>query len=329
MRITTAEQRSDGGDSAESNRQRLWFWRSGLATANEHPWLGVGVGRLAGAARERALATPDAPAHGADAHAHNVFVQIAAELGIPAGLAVLAGVVAWLALAWRSRPMAASTLAAIAMACVMLVHANLEHPFGYLYVLALFGAIAGQIPMPANRSIALRLGVSRPPQATRVAAFVLLAAGIVGYVTFMPVERATQVLKRQVAAGKAPHPDDELGGEAERGARLVALRRFRRAPSASWPRCRPRRAPPCWPRAARTLSALRPRRISWPVAQPTCRSRVTVSVPTTSRDSLCRIYPEAEPVLQQSTALRRERDARGRRARLELPRATLTEDQGA
>ena len=300
MRITTAEQRSEGGDSAESNRQRLWFWRSGLATAGEHPWLGVGVGRLAGAARERVLATPDAPVHGADAHAHNLVVQIAAELGIPAGLAVLAGVVAWLALAWRSAPLAASTLAAIAMACVMLVHANLEHPFAYLYVLALFGAIAGQIPMPANRSIAAALGAKRPPQATRFAAFVLVAAGIVGYVTFMPVERATQVLKRQVAAGEAPHPDNELA------ARLNAVHDW--SPYADFADTLGLMASVPTEKSAAMLAARCENAVRFaptPYLLARCAADLQVAGHGERADnfarSLCRIYPEAEPVLARAS----------------------------
>ena len=51
----------------------------------------------------------------------------------------------WVVLAWRHRPVSASNIAGLAMAGVMLIHANLEHPFAYLYVLALFGAVVGQV----------------------------------------------------------------------------------------------------------------------------------------------------------------------------------------
>ena len=50
LKISTAEQRAQAGQE-DSNGQRLWFWRSGLLTAAEHPMLGVGVGRLAGTSK--------------------------------------------------------------------------------------------------------------------------------------------------------------------------------------------------------------------------------------------------------------------------------------
>ncbi len=92
----------------------------------------------------------------------------------------------------------------------MLIHANLEHPFAYLYVLALFGAIVGQVawrsdtPSPASSLVGL------PPNAPRIASFLLIVAAIVGYITYMPVERAMQVLQRQVVRGEPPRPDHEL-----------------------------------------------------------------------------------------------------------------------
>ena len=101
LKISTAEQRAQAGQE-DSNGQRLWFWRSGLLTAAEHPMLGVGVGRLAGTARERVAVTPDAPAHGADVHAHNLLVQVAGEMGVPAALVLAACLGAWLVSAGAS-----------------------------------------------------------------------------------------------------------------------------------------------------------------------------------------------------------------------------------
>jgi hypothetical protein len=52
--------------------------------------------------------------------------------------------------------------------------------------------------------------VGLPPSAPRVASFLLIVAAIVGYMTYMPVERAMQVLQRQVMRGEPPRPDNEL-----------------------------------------------------------------------------------------------------------------------
>lgn len=78
-----------------SDRQRLVAWRAGAMIADEHPLLGVGLGGFPAAMSELRLWEPNPvtpsglPAVPAlHLHAHNIFLQYAAERGVP-GLIVL------------------------------------------------------------------------------------------------------------------------------------------------------------------------------------------------------------------------------------------------
>jgi O-antigen ligase len=298
VNVTSSEGR---GDSAESNAQRLWFWRSGVAIAAEHPLLGVGAGRLAGALRERTLTSADAPRHGADAHAHNLFVQVAAELGIPAAIALAVGLGGWLLVGLRGPPLSASAVAALVMSGVMLIHANLEHPFSYLYVLALFGVVAAQVPTPG---FALPSGLRRPtlpPQILRIVSFALIVAGIAAYISYMPVERATQVLRRQVGAGAPPHPDQELA------ARLNAVQPW--SPYVDFAETIGLMVSVPNESTALELASRCERAVAFgptPFLLARCAADLQVARQRERAAdfarSLCRLYPEAAGVLQQSTA---------------------------
>ncbi len=220
--ITSAEQRISSGDSADSNRQRLWFWRVGLDAVHQHPLLGVGAGRFAGHALELATQVPESPPAGADTQAHNVFLQIAAELGAPVALLVAACLALWLAAAWRRARRHPEILGAFALMAPILVHANLEHPLAYLYFLGTLGLLIGLVPnepspaapappVPAEETAPL------PSNALRFASFAVLLGAIGAYVQYNPVERAMQVLQAQVRAGSAPQPSQALA------ARLAAI----------------------------------------------------------------------------------------------------------
>jgi O-antigen ligase len=300
LNITSAEQRQDR-DTSESNSQRLWFWRSGLLTAAEHPILGIGAGRLAGAARERLAITASAPAHGADAHAHNLLVQVAAEFGIPAALILATCLIGWLFCAWRAGAIEGAAVAAIAMSGVMLIHANLEHPFGYLYVLAMFGVIAGQVP---SREVSLPKIVAAlrlPPLAWRVGSFSMTLLAIAAYVSYMPVERATEVLQRQVRAGEPPHPSAELA------TRLNAVQVW--SPYADFAETLGLMASVPTEKTAGALSDRCERAVAF-APTPYFLARCAADLQVAGRvdraenyvTSLCRAYPESAAVLNQSTA---------------------------
>jgi O-antigen ligase len=296
--LTSAEQRAGAGESAESNAQRLWFWRVGLGAAVDHPLLGVGAGRFPGEGLALAMRVGDFPRAAADAQAHNIFVQLAAECGFPLALAAALALVVWLKRAWRAAAQRPETIAVVALALPILVHANLEHPLGYLYFLGLFGLLAGHVRGDAVAGAA-SAAKRAPAEALRFASFALLAAAALAYLQFAQVERATQVLVAQVRAGAPPQPTRELdarlaavprwsvfGDYAELAALIAAV------PTAG-------DAPDLATRCERSIAI-------GPSPQLLARCATILQVAgrrdraTYFADGLCRIYPDAVPTLIES-----------------------------
>jgi O-antigen ligase len=217
--LTSAEARTSAGEATQSDAHRLWYWRVAAEAARDHPLFGVGVGRFAGEGLALAMRSASVVPHGADAQAHNVFLQLAAECGIPLALAALVALAVWLARAWRASAHRPETVAVVALALPIVVHANLEHPLGYLYFVGLLGLLVGHVraePIAAATPSRPRA----PADAFRFASFAVLVAAALGYLQFTQVERATQLLAAQVRAGAAPQPTVELG------ARLDAVPRW-------------------------------------------------------------------------------------------------------
>jgi O-antigen ligase len=61
------------------NAGRIEIYRANLDIVHDHPWLGLGFGRYAKAARPYYAAHPEADRH---SHAHNNYLHIAAESGL-------------------------------------------------------------------------------------------------------------------------------------------------------------------------------------------------------------------------------------------------------
>ncbi|HEY2559732.1 MAG TPA: Wzy polymerase domain-containing protein [Caldimonas sp.] len=299
--LTSAEQRVAGGESAESNAQRLWFWHVGLSAAVDHPLLGVGAGRFAGEGLASAMRVSSAPRAAADAQAHNAFVQLAAECGIPLALAAIVALLVWLARAWRGASRWPETFAAIALALPILIHANLEHPLGYLYFLGLLGLLVGHVhgTVVANAD---PVEGTVPAEALRWASFAVLAVAAFCYVQFVQVERATQALAAQMRAGVPPQPTSELEARLSKVPRwsvfgdyaeLVAL--IAAVPTAA---------------DATELASRCERSIAFGPSPPLlARCATILQVAGQSErasyfaNALCKIYPEAVPTLIESMTL--------------------------
>lgn len=200
--IVSAERRFVNGNGDESTQQRLWFWNAGMATALHHPLIGVGAGQLPGHARELAMASDSAPSRATDAHAHNIFIQFAAEQGIPLALLAAACLAIWLRRAGRVI-FRGDGAAALAMIGVILIHANLEHPLAYLYFVALIGLLVGYVDettSPGDVSMQPSQGI----QTLRIAGFAVVALAAVAYVNFQTLEHAMKPISDQVRTGAAP-----------------------------------------------------------------------------------------------------------------------------
>ena len=185
---------------APEGNSRLLLWRNVIDLIALHPWAGWGWGELSFAHFDTLYAGPrfgellD--------NAHNLPLQLAVELGIPAALAicgVFLAMVLW-SRPWREREplrlMAWGVLGAIA------VHSLLEYPLWYGPFQLVFGLCLGLLwPAPgATATLARRAPVV-------VAAALLLAA--VGYAAW-DYTRISQIYRPR-AERLAPWRDDTLG----------------------------------------------------------------------------------------------------------------------
>jgi hypothetical protein len=118
------------GEGSLSGR-RAGLWLNTLEMIGRHPWLGVGWGQFN---LHYALGSYDRVALPTFTHAHNLPLQLAAELGVPAAALLMGALTAW---AWWCRPLwTAQPGCYLAMGLVLVgVHSLLELPLWYAYFL--------------------------------------------------------------------------------------------------------------------------------------------------------------------------------------------------
>lgn len=200
-----------GAQVAESDNLRLWLLRVAADAVREEPLLGVGPGRYVGHGHQLTMSMPQGPEKGSDANAHNLFLHLAAEIGLPAALVLAACAAWWLVIALRRAVRDADALAALLLCGPILVHANLEYPLWYAYFVGLLGVLAGHVPLrDPEPTVPVRASGLR-----LVAPLVLLAGLTVAYLHFGRLESAMQRVVMQVGFGAAPQSDGGL--EAELG----------------------------------------------------------------------------------------------------------------
>lgn len=149
--------------SGDISSSRFAIWKNTLTLITDQPWTGVGWGNFNMAWTFTPLA--DRPVAFFD-HTHNVFLQFAVELGVPAMLLITGGF-AWMLWrargAWSAQPEGVSAppaRAAFMMLLVLFVHSQLEYPLWYAYFLlpaawALGVFLGSAPPRPNERTIAI------------------------------------------------------------------------------------------------------------------------------------------------------------------------------
>ena len=222
---------------------RFAIWRDTLGLIRAHPWLGVGFGEFNFAWSLTPF--PQRPVAFFD-HTHNLPLQLAAELGLPLALLVLALLAAALWQAWRrswavTGDAGSALRAAFVMVLLMALHSQLEYPLWYAHFLLptalVWGLCLGADADPSARSSGgLGAGTSRWPM---VVGGVMLVAAVVVLVDFYRVviifspPAAARPLEERIANGQrswffAHHADYAAATTAERPA--DAMPAFARAP---------------------------------------------------------------------------------------------------
>lgn len=136
--------------SGWSPRAAVWSeaWRMFAAA----PLLGIGFGQFAWWHFLQVSAADPAVAPGLYDHAHNLFLQLAAELGVFAATAALVATVAWLRGVLREEA-SPERWWVLAVAAVIGIHSLLEYPLWYAYFLGAASLLAGvgdrsRLPLP-------------------------------------------------------------------------------------------------------------------------------------------------------------------------------------
>ena len=176
-------------EGAPEGHSRVLLWRNVLELIAQHPWRGWGWGELSYAhysheyAGARFVEILD--------NAHNLPLHLAVELGVPAALLIVGGLM-WPVLAarpWRERD--ATRLLAWGVLGVIGLHSLLEYPLWYGPFQLVFGLCLGWLwPGRASTSVfvfasvpasAMEWRASVPPTRRRSALIALALLAVVGY----------------------------------------------------------------------------------------------------------------------------------------------------
>ena len=170
---------------------RLQLWRVGWEGIAVAPLMGQGIGTYPTLALAHADTIPAADNPGSAESAHNLFIDLAVDLGLPAALFVLLASIVWL---WRvlKITMAAEGIWALSVFSILGLHALIEYPLAYSYFLALLAVVAGAFG--GARQVGQRL------------APIALSLGLMvwGSLALADLRRDYQLLEMSLELGKQP-----------------------------------------------------------------------------------------------------------------------------
>lgn len=188
LRILTALERGMGG----ATEPRLVEWRRAWTIFLQAPIVGVGMGQYAWHSFSL-YALPefmDHPTGEVFSHAHNLFMQVMAELGIIGLLLLVLLLASWF---WQFLRgiLAPSSWLIISVLMILFIHSNLEYPLWYSHFL---GVAAIMLSLGDNRS--LRVTFTPWLGRTASAAVLVLAFGIlaVTYDSFRKLENVNVLI---------------------------------------------------------------------------------------------------------------------------------------
>ncbi len=192
-----------------TGRIRLFVWHEAWLMFTHAPWLGVGMGQFATQHFELMPILRPANITGLYNNAHNLVLQIAAEMGIAGVLALLGGLFVWLrgvgqkyaifSLATTSERLSPDTKLSAAhwwgytILGVLAIHSLLEYPLWYAYFLAIAAILLGAFDETRYRLELRNIG--------RVAMTLIL---LLGMLSLVQLHSGHQQLKDTLAITKQP-----------------------------------------------------------------------------------------------------------------------------
>ena len=156
-------------DAGSYDPVRFTLWRTAFLIFSDNPWLGAGFGQYTRHFLEHVLDLMPRRLPGLPENAHNMLLNLLAEMGIGAGLLLVVFAARWLLGVWR-QPRTEAGWWVLAMVLVLAIHANLEYPLWYAFFLGPAALLAGAAS-PRNRP--LRLGPRAP---LAIGAFLVLGS---------------------------------------------------------------------------------------------------------------------------------------------------------
>lgn len=134
--------------------ERMAHWQAALGMFSDHPWLGVGIGNYPVAYPQYAIGRWRDPL----GHAHNYYLNIAAEAGVVGLGAYLLLFGACFAVAWRTVQRTQGYWRAVALGALgILVHLSVHNVFDNLFVHSMnvqLGLVLGLLSLAARYGLA-------------------------------------------------------------------------------------------------------------------------------------------------------------------------------
>lgn len=150
------------------------------------PLAGAGIGGFPGLAYVHADAVAPADNPGPAEHAHNLFADIAAELGLPAALSVAGAALLWFRHLSGSAPRPEAGWAA-AIVGMLGLHSMIEYPLWHTYFLGLIAVVAGAFG--GRRRVGTRLSA------------VALTVGLIAYGSWTLLDLRRDYARLELALG--------------------------------------------------------------------------------------------------------------------------------
>lgn len=138
--VTTA---LDRADDAGSNGQRLYNWGAALQTIKAHPLMGQGPATFYKASIDAMFTTPPASFPKFAENAHNLILNMAAELGLPLTILVLGGIGVWYVRKLFISRLSLNGLLALSCIATVGLHSMVEYPLWYSYFILPVGLCFG------------------------------------------------------------------------------------------------------------------------------------------------------------------------------------------